>query len=365
MKEQQGTPATLKAGPQRATKNANPMNAHRQHEHARRISGFIWQTLNQRGILCGRPDVDQALQEVSGAQLERIEAAAGVLAKGGDSHDAFELLAAFRNVTRAATRTALRDEKVVWRADVLLEVATGATAARFNPALNTLLRAQADPADRQAAVKALAELCGALTDADLRPQPVAQDVRAESGGDRHMPSTDLEPAPASTRRSPVEKPLPRKSKVYGKTAALTVEQALLRDGTATTVMIEAANKLPNSDAYDWRNKVAFQITIRELPEFFALLMGWIDATKFRFHGQENNKNLSAEHQPHGLYLAISQGSRKIGVPIEDADRYALAMLVLAAMTLNEPQLTATAVLEIARATMQPPLHLAAPGNGKG
>lgn len=68
-------------------------------------------------------------------------------------------------------------------------MATGATAARFNPALNTLLRAQADPADRQAAVKALAELCGALTDADLRPQPVAQDVRAESGGDRHMPST--------------------------------------------------------------------------------------------------------------------------------------------------------------------------------
>lgn len=341
------------------------MNAHRQHEHARRISGFIWQTLNQRGILCGRPDVNQALQEISGAQLERIEGAAGVLAKGGDSHDAFELLAAFRNVTRAATRTALRDEKVVWRADVLLEVATGATAARFNPALNTLLRAQADPADRQAAVKALAELCGALTEADLRPLPAARDDHPESGGDRHVPPPVLDPAPANTRRSIIEKPLPRKSKVYGKTAALTVEQALLRDGTATTIMIEAASKLANSDAYDWRNKIAFQITLRELPEFFALLMGWIDATKFRFHGQENNKSLSAEHQAHALYLTVSQESRKIGVPIEDADRYALAMLVLAAMTLNEPQLTATAVLEIARATMQPPALLVASAKGQG
>lgn len=356
MKEREGTPANLKAGPQRATKNATAMNAHRQHEHARRISGFIWQTLNQRGILCGRPDVDQALQELSGVQLERIEAAVGVLAKGGDSHDAFELLAAFRSVARAAARTALRDEKVIWRADVLLEAATGATAARFNPALNTLLRAQADPADREAAVKALGEMCGALTDADLRPQP-AQGMHAEGEAEVHTPLAVLDPAPANTRRSPAERPQPRKAKVYGKTAALTVEQALLRDGTATTVMIEAANKLPNSDAFDWRNKVAFQITIRELPEFFALLMGWIDATKFRFHGQENNKNLSAEHQPHGLYLAISQGTRKIGVPIEDADRYALAMLVLAAMTLNEPQLTATAVLEIARATMQAPVHL--------
>jgi len=356
VKEQEGAPATRGPAPMDNVER-NPMNAHRQHEHARRISGFIWQTLNQRGIQCGRPDVDKALQELSGTQLERIEGAAGVLAKGGDSHDAFELLAAFRTVARASARAALRDEKVVWRADVLLEVATGATAVRFNPALNTLLRAQAEPADREAAVKALGELCGTLTDADLRPPSAAQVRHDEPGPDMHAPPAALEPAPASTRRSPAEKTLPRKAKVYGNTAALTVEQALLRDGTATTVMIEAANKLPNSDAYDWRNKVAFQITLRELPEFFALLMGWIDATKFRFHGQENNKNLSAEHQPHGLYLAVSQGTRKIGVPIEDADRYALAMLVLAAMTLNEPQLTATAVLEIARATMQAPVHL--------
>ncbi|MBI2770488.1 MAG: hypothetical protein HYX47_12755 [Burkholderiales bacterium] len=347
------------------------MNAHRQHEHARRVSGSIWQTMSQRGIQCARADVDQALQELTGLQLEKIEWAAHVLGKGGDATDAFELLAAFRNVSRAAARTALRAERIVWRADVLLQTATEATGARFNPALATLMRAEAAPADREAAARTLKELCGEISDKDLPVLQEIREVREAPAAAHHL--AEPEPAPhephhvgggpappaAADRALP-----PRKVKVYGKTAALTIEQIQVRESTAMTVIIEAAEKLAGEDSYDWRNKIPFQVTLRELPEFFALLMGWIDAATFKFHGQNNNKHLAAEHQAHALYLTVSLGSRKIGVPIVDADRYALSTLVLSTMTLNEPNLQATAVLEIARATMLPPPHLAAPTQGK-
>lgn len=342
------------------------MNAHRQHEHARRVSGPIWQTMSHRGIHCARADVDQALQELTALQLEKIEWAAHVLGKGGDASDAFELLAAFSKISRAAARAVLRTERIVWRADVLLQAATEATGARFNPALATLMRADAVQADREAASHTLKELCGEISDKDL---PVLQEVREVPA---KRPPEEPEPAPhvphheagGSAPEVAHDRALPRKVKVYGKSAALTIEQIQVRESTAMTVIIEAADKLAGEDSYDWRNKIAFQVTLRELPEFFALLMGWIDAANFRFHGQSNNKHLVAEHQAHALFLAVSQGTRKIGVPIVDADRYALSTLVLSTMTLNEPNLSATAVLEIARATMVPPPHLAAPTQGK-
>ena len=42
------------------------------------------------------------------------------------------------------------------------------------------------------------------------------------------------------------------------------------------------------------------------------------------------------------------------VPVEDADRYALAMLVLHAMTANEPLRDAQAILAVCRDVMSPP-----------
>jgi hypothetical protein len=140
-------------------------------------------------------------------------------------------------------------------------------------------------------------------------------------------------------------------KVYCNTGALTIEHIALREGAGTTLIIEAASKAAGTDRYDWSSKIAFQLTLRELPQFFALLMGWHDAAVFKFHGGNHNKSLTAGHQEHGLYLTIGEATRKIGVPVQDPDRYALATLALSAMAINEPQLNALAVLEVARATL--------------
>ena len=331
------------------------MTAYRHHEHARRISGFIWQNMNERGIQCPLPDVENALQELTAAQLASVEQAAQVLAKGGDSRDGFELLAALRSVARSTARAALRQERIIWRADVLLQAATGPAMAKFNPALSTLLRPQASAEELAAAVATLQELCGSLASDEATPVPETAAAGERGNG---PPATRATP-PARQRRPGTEDGgLPRQVKVFAKSGALTVEHAPLRDGGGTTVIVEAAKRVSGSDAYEWGSKIIFQLTLRELPQFFALLMGWIDVTQFRFHGPNNDKGLEAEHQDHGLYLVVTQGPRKVGVPVVDADRYALATLVLAAMVLNEPQLNAAAVLEIARATMVAPAALA-------
>jgi hypothetical protein len=155
---------------------------------------------------------------------------------------------------------------------------------------------------------------------------------------------------------PAEAAIRRKAKAFGKAGALTLEIAPVRDqehhaSTARcTVMVEGA--LATGDGhYDWSagSKVVFMCTQRELPQLLAVLMGWISELDFKFHGANKKKSLHIEHQDHGLLVHLRDATHNVRVPVDDADRYALAMLVLAAMTHNEPHLDSSSIMAVARA----------------
>lgn len=368
-------------------------------QQARRAAAFVHQTMRERGIVCMRHDLDVALVELMPAQLRQVFQAATELAKGADTREAMELLAALRAVSAHAARAALAAAGVIYRADVLLAVASAPQTGRtFLRELARLRRADLPQPDRDEAAVQLRAMCGPLDSSDLlheRAAPQAADLRA-SASDATDPEAAEPRAAAPERASPqegnppvraergqppaagasqrraegAEESAPERAapdarpakrprqqvKVYGRTGALTWESAPVRaardEAAQSTVMIEGA-AAAGDGTFDWRAKIIFACAQRELPQLLAVLLGWHDAAEFRFHGGKAGKELSLMHQEHGLYVKLREERETVAVPVTDADRYALAMLVLGVMADNDPGRDRQSVLAVCRDVMAP------------
>jgi hypothetical protein len=339
------------------------MNAATHHaDLARRAAPFVHQTMRDRGMACQRTDLDQALLEITPAQLQQVQDATLDLARGVDNRDAFSVLSALRTVSARAARAALRDAGIFYRADVLLPLAADASSGpAFKVALASLQRGDVSPQQREEARTSLVGWCGPLDQSDL----LGQAPDGSPGKEQPHVNEPIADGPASRNAPPSPAPLSRASaagrqvKVYGKAAALTCESAPVRGRNSEpegqglhTIMIEGANARGDG-TYDWADKTIFACSLRELPQLLAVLLGWVPEVEFKFHGERSDKQLLLQHQEHGLYVRLRGASDLIGVPVTGSDRYALAMLVLNVMIGNEPHGNASAVLAVCRATMSP------------
>ncbi len=347
------------------------MNAMTRHaDAARRASAFVHQTMVGRGLRCLKSDLELALVELAPEQLRQVTDAAQSVAKGADNRTLMELLAALRTVSARPARQALSHAGIIYRADVLLPLAAGdRTGAAFARDMATLQRVGAPAEEREEARTKLLAQCGPLTHEDLvattapaAPSPEPHDAQEDLP---HLEELENEgnaqpgrgQAAGALRSNAKESPR-RQVKVFGKTAALTWETAPMRGRSAdapllTTVMIEGA-AARSDGTFAWNDKVVFACTARELPQLLAVLMGWISEIEFGFHGGDVRKKLHIEHQGHGIFVRLQGPGATHAVPVEDADRYALAMLVLHAMTANEPLRDAQAILAVCRDVMSPP-----------
>ncbi|MES2878346.1 MAG: hypothetical protein V4713_07975 [Pseudomonadota bacterium] len=309
--------------------------------HAQRISGFVWQTMEDRGMACARQDINTALAELGPSQVMEIEAAAMALAKGADEEADFELLRALRHISAVVLRQNLHDQTIEYRAELLLQHATK------QPECVEFLRL-------------CQQLCG--NDAELAAQAASR-LRVWLGSlppDQEAANSNERPAPSARLRASVPSAaatgagvMRRQSKVFGQSAALTWEIADLADQEPhkprlCTVMIEGAAS-DGAGHYRWDEKVVFMLTLRELPQVLGILMGWSSELEFKFHGKLKKKTLNMVYQEHGLYIRLTDGRQRLSVPVLDADRYPLGMLVLAALCANEPTLDSSAVLAVCRA----------------
>lgn len=292
------------------------MNATRHAEHARRITPYVHQSMNERGLRSLRTELETALVELTPEQLQQVHAAAEALAKGSDGHGQMGLLAALRSISTRAARGALATHGILYRADVLLPLAAGdRTSTAFARDLAVLQRAGVPEDQRKSAADALRTLCGPLDHADLLPPTEAHSAAEPAvslppledsrGVDEHGDAAPAEVQPAAAAAGPMR----RQVKVFGKASALTWETAPLRGRStgapaSTTVMIEGATARAGGGGYDWANKVQFSCTPRELPQLLAVLMGWVSQIEFGFHGGDARKKLSIEHQDHGLFVQL-------------------------------------------------------------
>ena len=134
--------------------------------------------------------------------------------------------------------------------------------------------------------------------------------------------------------------------VYGGKAAACFSADTKRNSTAQTVRIETAEATAPR-AYAWDNKIAIQLSVKELPLVLGVLMGWLPAYKVEGHGENHDKGFSIERQEGKFFLSMfTKGKNARALPIPPGDAYCVTSLVLRQMVANDPHLTSAEVLKL-------------------
>jgi hypothetical protein len=135
--------------------------------------------------------------------------------------------------------------------------------------------------------------------------------------------------------------------VYGGRAAACFSADVSRS-KMSTVRIEAAES-SGTRQYNWKGKVAIQLSSRELPLVLATFMHWIPKFEGKGHGANNEKWFALERQGNKMFLSVnSKGSSPRGVPIPAGDGYSITTLLIRQMLKNDPFLTVEALFHLVR-----------------
>lgn len=134
--------------------------------------------------------------------------------------------------------------------------------------------------------------------------------------------------------------------VYGGKFAACFSEDTTQRGIHT-IRVEATEAV-GQRTYNWKNKVAIQLSQRELPLMLATLMLWTNKFEAKGHGQNNEKWMTLEAQQGKLYLSVqSKGTGARGVAIAPGDAYPITTMIVKQMLANDPFLTADLVLKLA------------------
>ena len=140
-------------------------------------------------------------------------------------------------------------------------------------------------------------------------------------------------------------------RVYGGKAALCIESDQTRQHEPT-LRIEAARATAPRE-YDWRQKLALQLTREELPVIAATVLGLLPRCEYKNHGPNQDKGLEIVHQGTHLFVRLFQKERGVlAVPVTAVDRYALGALCLRQLRKTSPWLSDRGVLTLLKLTVQ-------------
>lgn len=127
-----------------------------------------------------------------------------------------------------------------------------------------------------------------------------------------------------------------------------LEKADQRIEIAHTIQIEMA-KAETQRRYEWDSKIIFRLSIRELPIFAAVLLGYSPFFLAGNHGPSKDKFLELRDQIEGsIFIKIKQGKRIIALPIGPEDTFSLSSLVLKQLQKNSPHLDNQTILELVK-----------------
>jgi hypothetical protein len=135
--------------------------------------------------------------------------------------------------------------------------------------------------------------------------------------------------------------------IYGGRAAVCISADQTR-ANVHTVRVEAAESI-STRQYDWRHKIAVQLSQRELPLVLAVFMGWIQKFEGKGHGENNSKWFTIENQGNKLFLSVcAKGQTPRAIPILPGDSYAATALLLGQLLKNDPRLPPELLLSLVR-----------------
>lgn len=139
--------------------------------------------------------------------------------------------------------------------------------------------------------------------------------------------------------------------VYGGKAAACFSADTKRNSNTRTVRIETAES-NGMRSYAWENKIAVQLSVKELPLVLGVLMGWLPAYKAEGHGENNDKGFTIERQEGKFFLSMfAKGQKARALPVPPGDAYCITSLLLRQMVANDPHLTSAEVLKLTDAAI--------------
>lgn len=113
-----------------------------------------------------------------------------------------------------------------------------------------------------------------------------------------------------------------------------------------TIRIEAAVS-SSGRSYNWEDKIAIQLSTRELPSVLATLLQFQNKFEGKGHGAQNEKWFVMENQPGKIFLSVNaKGVASRSLPISAGDCYLVSTLVMEQMLKNSPFLTADTLLSL-------------------
>ena len=173
---------------------------------------------------------------------------------------------------------------------------------------------------------------------------------AETGG--------MVPAQATLRTAKESDVSRKKHYVYGQRCAFMFELDWLKlrpnqGGQKRTLTIEAADQLALR-SYDWERRVSFQLTLLELPQFTAVLLGKLPHDQVWAvgnHGRSRDKFLRAKEQFNSLFLKIEQAGRRWPIKVGQEHRYQILALALEALRHNDDHLDLSTITQLCEAAL--------------
>lgn len=160
--------------------------------------------------------------------------------------------------------------------------------------------------------------------------------------------------PKSTLRTDQEREIFReKHYVYGQRCAYMFELDWLKarpdqPKQNRTLTVEAAIQIaPRS--YDWERRISFQLTLLELPQFTAILLGKLPAGQVwhaQNHGRARDKFFRAKEQFDSIFLKLEQAGTVWPIRVGQEHRYQILTLAIKALSYNDDQLDKSTILQL-------------------
>ncbi len=194
-------------------------------------------------------------------------------------------------------------------------------------------------------------------------QALAQSVppanNPQKEGNKHNPFRANNPAPDSNSLRQIRA---HSYKVHGGKAALEVkpdeklkssQQGIVDENGEQnifyTIRLEAALSNNSTDrSYNWKDKVAIQLTDIELPLFIGVCLGYYQKISFSNHGvggEKSSKFFGVEHQGTKVFFQLGQKDKSIRpVPVNLPQSMHIGLMALEVYCRNFPGVDSNTVL---------------------
>ncbi len=317
-------------------------------------TGFVLTVLADRGVPCDSKERMRAtLQALDGAQQAELSRAVRAVHSGGDRQEDLDCLYAIARCASPTTEEAVSSAGARYDASKLY-----AWLATDSLATGTLERIRSG--DRSAAAETRDRL------GETKANGHHQEHKAPPSKASVMPvkvrksDVQAQAEDAATAASDTGVLAGKKHYAFAKHNALMFELDMVQgddsDKRRNTLRVEAAKKLPAKEdgktRVDWRNKIIFQFTKREMPSVAAAFLGLIPSLRFESHGPRDlpNKWCEIVLQPGKVFVKVARERRVIAVPIEGSDLYQIAILAQRVLLMNDPDIPGACLIEALRLT---------------